>query len=62
MNVPKPIKLGLKSIKNLVGFWGDLKTPKFYSEINLPLPTMTNTILGKEENSQKVPRSLDLTM
>ena len=28
------MKLGLKSVKNLVGFLGDLKTPKFHSEIN----------------------------
>ena len=32
-----PMKLGQKSVKNLVDFLGDLKTPKFYSEINLPL-------------------------
>ena len=31
------MKLGQKSIKNLVGFSGDLKTPKFHSEINWPL-------------------------
>ena len=28
---------GQKSVKNLVGFLGDLKTLKFYSEINWPL-------------------------
>ena len=32
-----PMKLGQKSVKNLVGFLGDLKTPKFHSEINWPL-------------------------
>ena len=32
-----PMKLGHKFVKNLVGFWGDLKTPKFHSEINCPL-------------------------
>ena len=32
-----PMKLGQKSVKNLVGFWGDLKTPKFHSEIKWPL-------------------------
>ena len=31
------MKLGQKSIKILVGFLGGLKTPKFHSEINLPL-------------------------
>ena len=31
------MKLGQKSVKNLVGFLGDLKTPKFHSEINWPL-------------------------
>ena len=31
------MKLGQKSVKNLVGFKGNLKTPKFYSEINWPL-------------------------
>ena len=29
-----PMKLGQKSVKYLVGFLGDLKTPKFHSEIN----------------------------
>ena len=29
-----PMKLGQKSVKNLVGFLGDLKTPNFHSEIN----------------------------
>ena len=35
-NLPKsqPMKLGQKSVKNLVGFLGDLKTPKIHSEIN----------------------------
>ena len=28
------IVLGQKSVKNLVGFLEDLKTPKFHSEIN----------------------------
>ena len=32
-----PMKLGQKSVKNLVGFLGDLKTPKIHSEINWPL-------------------------
>ena len=32
-----PMKVGQKSVKNLVGFLGDLKTPKIYSEINWPL-------------------------
>ena len=31
------MKLGQKSVKNLVGFLGDLKTPKIHSEINWPL-------------------------
>jgi hypothetical protein len=31
------MKLGQKSVKNLVGFLGDLKTPKFHSETNGPL-------------------------
>ena len=31
------MKLGQKSVKNLVGFLEDLKTPKFHSEINWPL-------------------------
>ena len=31
------MKLGQKSVKHLVGFLGDLKTPKFYSEIDWPL-------------------------
>ena len=43
------MKLGQKSVKNLVGLLRDLKTPKFHSEINWPLPTMTNTISEKEE-------------
>ena len=34
------MKLGQKSVKNLVGFWGNLKTPKFHSEINWPLVEM----------------------
>ena len=29
-----PMKLGQKSVKNLTGFLGDLKTPKIHSEIN----------------------------
>ena len=32
-----PIKLGQKSVKNLVCFLGDLKTPKIHSKINWPL-------------------------
>ena len=32
-----PMNLGQKSVKNLVGFLGDLKTPKIHSEINWPL-------------------------
>ena len=32
-----PSFLGQKSDKNLVGFLGDLKTPKLHSEINRPL-------------------------
>ena len=31
------MKLWQKSVKDLVGFLGDLKTPKFHSEINWPL-------------------------
>ena len=31
------MKVGQKSVKSLVGFLGDLKTPKFQSEINWPL-------------------------
>ena len=31
------MKLGQKSVKNLVGFLGALETPKFHSEINWPL-------------------------
>ena len=31
------VKLGQKSVKILVGFLGDLKTPKFHYEINWPL-------------------------
>jgi hypothetical protein len=31
------LKRGKKSVKNLFGFLGDLKTPKFHSEINRPL-------------------------
>ena len=34
------MKLGQKSVKKLVGFFGDLKTPKFHSEINRPLEQM----------------------
>ena len=34
------MKLGQKSVKNLVGFLGDLKTLKFHSEINWPLIIM----------------------
>ena len=32
-----PMMLGKKSVKQLVGFLGDLKTPKFHSEIKWPL-------------------------
>ena len=32
-----PSFMGQKSVKNLVGFLGDLKTPKLHSEINWPL-------------------------
>ena len=32
-----PSFIGQKSVLNLVGFLRDLKTPKFYSEINRPL-------------------------
>ena len=35
------MKLGQKSVKNLVGFLGGLKTPKFHSEINWPLKEST---------------------
>ena len=35
--VKSMLKLGKKSVKNLVDFLGDLKTPKFHSEINWPL-------------------------
>ena len=31
------MKLGQKSVENLVGFLGDLKTPKLHSEISWPL-------------------------
>ena len=31
------MKLEQKSVKNLVGFLGDLKTPKFHSKINWSL-------------------------
>ena len=34
------MKPGKKSVKNLVGFLGDLKTLKFHSEINWPLIIM----------------------
>ena len=32
--LPYEARTEIKSVKNLVGFLGDLKTPKFYSEIN----------------------------
>jgi hypothetical protein len=32
-----PMTLGQKFVRNLVGFLGDLKTPKFHSEIIWPL-------------------------
>ena len=32
-----PMKLGQKSVKHLVGFWGDLKTQKIHSKINWAL-------------------------
>ena len=35
-------RLGQKSFKNLVRFLGDLKTPKFLSEINWPLKAIVN--------------------
>jgi len=38
------MELGKKSVKNLVGFLGDLKTPKFHSEINLPLDEIPRSI------------------
>ena len=34
------MKVGQKSDKSLIGFMGDLKTPKFHSEINWPLVEM----------------------
>ena len=36
------MKLGQKSVKKLVGFLGDLETPKFHSEINRPLAQLQN--------------------
>ena len=38
--------IGQKSVKNLVGFLGDLKTPTVHSEINWPLET--NILLIKQ--------------
>ena len=38
------MKLRQKSVKNLLGFLGDLKTPKFHSEINRPLGQTWNYI------------------
>ena len=46
------MKLGQISVKNLFGFLGDLKTPKFHSEINWPLITK---IGGKIVKSPTVP-------
>ena len=40
-----PSFIGQKSIKNFVGFLGDLKTPKVHSEINWPLVVTAEAIL-----------------
>ena len=42
-----PSFIGQKSVKNLVGFLGDLKTPKFLSEIKSPL---LNTMEGSHSS------------
>ena len=36
-----PSFIGQKSVKNVVSFLGDLKTTKFHSKINWPLPIST---------------------
>ena len=48
-----------KSVKNLVGFLGDLKTPKIHSEINWPLKTRKNLLL---EDTIKVVRRIMVKM
>ena len=35
-----PYEAGAEIVKNLVGFLGDLKSPKFHSEFNGPLITV----------------------
>ena len=40
-----PSFIGQKSVYNLVAFSGNLKTPKFHSEINLPLTMMLWSLL-----------------
>ena len=56
-----PMKLRQKSVKNLVGFLGDLKTPKIHSEITwpLPLPTLHSTYIVRIYNfgSKKAPNT-----
>ena len=42
------MKLGQKSVKNLVDFLGDLKTPKFHSEINWPLVMSKKRVISSD--------------
>ena len=50
------MKLGQKYVKNLVGFLGDLKAPKFHSEINWPLKgKLKFKILGGSDQNWSCP-------
>ena len=51
MMVKSKLKLGKKSVKNLVDFLGDLKTPKFHSETNQILNRFLSE--AREEICQK---------
>ena len=43
------MKLGQKSFKNLIDFLGDLKTPKFRSEINWPLANIFAKVIFRKK-------------
>ena len=54
-----PNVIGQKSWLNLVGFLGDLKTPKIHSEINWPLDLLGH-FLKESKHGGKAKKSLDL--
>ena len=48
-----PMMLGQKYVKNLLGFLGDLKTPKMHSDINRPLECFVLCIKVFSKKNQK---------